>query len=64
MGSGERDRMLAEIRRLARGGRLTILLVEHDMDVVFGMATRIVVLHQARCWRTALRSRSGRTPRP
>ena len=48
MGSGERDRVLAEIRRLAAGGRLTILLVEHDMDVVFGMATRIVVLHQGK----------------
>jgi branched-chain amino acid transport system ATP-binding protein len=48
MGSGERDRVLAEIRRLAQGGRLTILLVEHDMDVVFGMATRIVVLHQGK----------------
>jgi branched-chain amino acid transport system ATP-binding protein len=47
MGSGERDRVLAEIRRLAAGG-LTILLVEHDMDVVFGMATRIVVLHQGK----------------
>ena len=48
MGSGERDRVLAQIRRLAEGGRLTILLVEHDMDVVFGMATRIVVLHQGK----------------
>src|SRR2546425_157097 len=48
MGSGERARVLAEIRRLADGGRLTILLVEHDMDVVFGMATRIVVLHQGK----------------
>ena len=48
MGSGERDRVLAEIRRLAEGGRLTILLVEHDMDVVFGMATRIIVLHQGK----------------
>jgi branched-chain amino acid transport system ATP-binding protein len=48
MGSGERDRVLSQIRRLAEGGRLTIVLVEHDMDVVFGMATRIVVLHQGK----------------
>jgi branched-chain amino acid transport system ATP-binding protein len=48
MGSGERDRVLAQIRRLAEGGALTILLVEHDMDVVFGMAGRVVVLHQGR----------------
>ena len=47
MGSGERERVLSQIRKLADGG-LTILLVEHDMDVVFGMATRVVVLHQGR----------------
>jgi len=33
------------IRRLARERRLTILLVEHDMDVVFDLAERISVLH-------------------
>jgi len=33
------------IRRIARERQLTILLVEHDMDVVFGLADRITVLH-------------------
>jgi branched-chain amino acid transport system ATP-binding protein len=33
------------IRRIARERRLTILLVEHDMDVVFDLAQRISVLH-------------------
>jgi branched-chain amino acid transport system ATP-binding protein len=33
------------IRRIARERRLTILLVEHDMDVVFDLADRITVLH-------------------
>src|SRR5207248_6155371 len=47
MGSGERERVLTQIRRLSGHG-LTILLVEHDMDVVFGLATRIVVLHQGK----------------
>jgi branched-chain amino acid transport system ATP-binding protein len=46
MGAGERDRMLAQIRALA--AQLTILLVEHDMEVVFGLAGRIVVLHQGK----------------
>jgi branched-chain amino acid transport system ATP-binding protein len=46
MGSGERERVLAQIRDLA--ARVTILLVEHDMEVVFGLAGRIVVLHQGR----------------
>jgi branched-chain amino acid transport system ATP-binding protein len=48
MGSGERDRVLDQIRRLAASGKLTILLIEHDMEVVFGLAGRIVVLHQGR----------------
>ena len=33
------------IRRIARERHLTILLVEHDMDVVFGLADRVTVLH-------------------
>jgi branched-chain amino acid transport system ATP-binding protein len=33
------------IRRIARERKLTILLVEHDMDVVFGLADRVSVLH-------------------
>src|SRR5207237_2733228 len=48
MGTGERDRVLAQIRALAMQKSLTILLVEHDMEVVFGLATRVVVLHQGK----------------
>jgi len=33
------------IRRIARERGLTIILVEHDMDVVFDLADRISVLH-------------------
>jgi branched-chain amino acid transport system ATP-binding protein len=33
------------IRRIARDRKLTVLLVEHDMEVVFGLADRISVLH-------------------
>ena len=36
---------VAVIRQIAREWRLTILLVEHDMDVVFDLAHRISVLH-------------------
>jgi branched-chain amino acid transport system ATP-binding protein len=36
---------VAVIRQIARDGRLTIVLVEHDMDVVFDLADRISVLH-------------------
>jgi len=36
---------VAVIRQVARRQHLTILLVEHDMDVVFDLADRISVLH-------------------
>jgi len=36
---------VAVIRQIARARRLTIVLVEHDMDVVFDLADRISVLH-------------------
>jgi len=36
---------VAVIRQIARERQLTILLVEHDMDVVFDLAERISVLH-------------------
>jgi branched-chain amino acid transport system ATP-binding protein len=36
---------VAVIRHIARERQLTILLVEHDMDVVFDLADRISVLH-------------------
>src|SRR4029077_1638906 len=38
----------AQVRALATRKSLTIVLVEHDMEVVFGLAGRIVVLHQGK----------------
>jgi len=42
MGAEESARMVETLQRLR--GRLTILLVEHDMDAVFALADRITVL--------------------
>jgi branched-chain amino acid transport system ATP-binding protein len=42
----ERTRLLASIRALAAEGRATFVLVEHDMDVVFALSRRVVVLHR------------------
>jgi branched-chain amino acid transport system ATP-binding protein len=39
---------VAVIRQVARERQLTIILVEHDMDVVFDLADRISVLHFGR----------------
>jgi len=42
----ERVRLLDNIRELAREGRTTFVVVEHDMDVVFSLSERIIVLHR------------------
>ncbi|HEY5764429.1 MAG TPA: ABC transporter ATP-binding protein [Candidatus Deferrimicrobiaceae bacterium] len=42
----ERSRLLEDIRRLSREGRTTFVVVEHDMDVVFALSERIIVLHR------------------
>lgn len=42
----ERRRLLEDIRRLAGERRTTFVVVEHDMDVVFSLSERIVVLHR------------------
>ena len=46
MNPRERARLLDSIRALAREGRTTFVLVEHDMDVVFSLSDRVVVLHR------------------
>jgi branched-chain amino acid transport system ATP-binding protein/branched-chain amino acid transport system permease protein len=43
---GERQEVIRLIRRLAEGR--TIVLVEHDMDAVFALAARIMVMHEGR----------------
>jgi branched-chain amino acid transport system ATP-binding protein len=44
----ETARTVALLRELLGAGGLTVLLVEHDMEVVFRLAHRITVLHQGR----------------
>jgi len=45
LSSAESAATVAVIRRIARERHLTILLVEHDMDVVFNLADRVSVLN-------------------
>jgi branched-chain amino acid transport system ATP-binding protein len=48
MAPAERRDLMALVERIVRGGGLTLLFTEHDMDVVFAVADRITVLHQGR----------------
>ena len=48
MGDQETYEVTQLVRRLHRDGELTIVLIEHDMRVVFHLADRITVLDQGR----------------
>lgn len=41
----ERVQILENIRRLSDQGRTTFVIVEHDMDIVFSLSQRVIVLH-------------------
>lgn len=41
----ERVRILENIKHLSESGETTFVLVEHDMDVVFSLSERVIVLH-------------------
>src|SRR4030043_1772733 len=42
----ERVKVLENIRRLSHEKQSTFVIVEHDMDIVFSLSDRIVVLHR------------------
>lgn len=42
----ERVQILQNIRRLSQRGETTFVIVEHDMDIVFSLSDRVIVLHQ------------------
>jgi branched-chain amino acid transport system ATP-binding protein len=48
MAPAERSALMALTASIARARGLTVLFTEHDMDVVFAIAGRIMVLHQGR----------------
>ena len=48
MGDHETDNMVELVRRLHAEQGITILFIEHDMDIVFGIAQHITVLDQGR----------------
>jgi branched-chain amino acid transport system ATP-binding protein len=48
MAPAERGALMALTASIAHERKLTVLFTEHDMDVVFATAERIMVLHQGR----------------
>ena len=59
----ERGALMALTERIARERGLTVLFTEHDMDVVFAVADRIMVLHQGRVIADGAPPTSAPTPR-
>ena len=41
----ERQMILQNIKRLSSEGETTFVIVEHDMDIVFSLSDRVIVLH-------------------
>jgi branched-chain amino acid transport system ATP-binding protein len=48
MAPAERAQLMALVASIARERRIAVLFTEHDMDVVFGHADRIIVLDRGR----------------
>jgi branched-chain amino acid transport system ATP-binding protein len=48
MAPAERGALMALVRALCHGSRIGVLFTEHDMDVVFGVADRVLVLSEGR----------------
>ncbi len=44
----ETERMTELVRRLRHERSLTVVLSEHDMDVIFGLSDRVTVLHRGK----------------
>ena len=49
MAPGERHALMALAASLAKGLNVGILFTEHDTDIVFGHAARVVVMNRGRC---------------
>ncbi len=63
MGRAETQHMVNLIRSLHQEQKLSILFIEHDMDVVFGIADRISVLNAGRVLATGTPKEIAANPR-
>jgi branched-chain amino acid transport system ATP-binding protein len=62
MAEEETDNMVDLVRRLHADKGLSILFIEHDMNVVFGIAQRITVLDQGRVIADGTPEQIGKNP--
>lgn len=46
MNPGERAKVLELIKRLSAKGEITFIIVEHDMDIVFSLSERLIVMNK------------------
>jgi branched-chain amino acid transport system ATP-binding protein len=44
----EKAQIMDTVSAVVRGGRITAVVIEHDMDVVFKYSDRVVVMHEGR----------------
>ena len=55
-------RIVPMVRRLVERGK-TVLLIEHNMELIAQLSDEVVFLHEGRCSRAARPSRSRAIPR-
>jgi len=48
MNPGERAQVQTLIRKLTNTRNVTFVIIEHDMDVVFALSERVIVMHQGK----------------
>jgi branched-chain amino acid transport system ATP-binding protein len=48
MNQGERAQVQELIRKLTKTREVTFVIIEHDMDVVFALSERVIVMHQGK----------------
>jgi branched-chain amino acid transport system ATP-binding protein len=63
MPAGERAALMGLAAELARSEGLAVLFTEHDMRVVFGFASRVIVLHAGEVIASGLPAEVRRDPR-
>ena len=48
MSTRDKAQITDTVSSVVRGGKITAVVIEHDMDVVFKYSDRVVVMHEGR----------------